>query len=142
LTKSGIIIYFESIFNNKQKKKMKRNELPQTLFIPSMHFPINGGAIDFQVVREKKAIMAFSSLEKAMTWLNNGGKEMWAEDQGDAFEHNLSLGGEIVIRGVDLSEYTNLYELIDPSSDVYIHFEPEIGQLFAPPDRQVALKIS
>ena len=112
---------------------MKKEELPETLFIPCQQIPM--GTVDFQPKdnRGKFYQMVWGTLDKAIDWLENGGRDAYLEHDKTAAQ-NVSKGATIGIRKVDLSDYLML--TVVP----LVHFEPELGGLVAPEDRRVEVQ--
>jgi len=117
---------------------MTKSELPSMLHIPSVQLP-GKGAVDIQLRDSdgNMAIPVWSSSDKAVAWLDAGGMELWTKTDS-AMEAKLKMGGTIVVRTEPSGDYCSLLSLIGGAR--YLHYEPDHGHLFAPPERRISVK--
>jgi hypothetical protein len=118
-----------------------KSELPQRLFIPTLQLP--QGHIDFQLSDHDGNIvlLAWATGAGATSWLQDGGLDLCKSNE-PSISHNLALGrSQAVIR---IEARDRLFELNEALSvglgarRRLLHFEPDHGALFAPPERRVS----
>lgn len=120
---------------------MTQDDLPDTLYVASMQFPntgtspMAGGFMDFQISDElgKIFVPVWADLERAATWLKNGGLDAYIREDGETAENRLRMGCKAVIRSLPWRENLCI------TNHGYVHFEPDIGTLLSPPERRIDL---
>jgi hypothetical protein len=120
---------------------MTKSDLPETLYVPALQVQL--GSIDFQISHENGfVLLAWRDGATATKWLESGGIELYKQHDS-AFAHNLSIKPSKVVvtireRDEFLSHNTSTSKATGMKRSV--HFEPNLGSLFSPPDRQIALE--
>lgn len=144
---------------------MKIEDLPAEIFIPSIKIQ-DEGFLDIQCKDKdgKMAVFVWGTLEQAKEWLAKGGKDLWEEKRGRTLDTKNGIfrviAGESLIpigpkgfwkeKGEALDDSENEIFLVIRTEETIrhlqlilfmggsIHYEPDIGQLFSPPERIIA----
>jgi hypothetical protein len=126
------------------KHLMSKSDLPDKLFIPSLRVTqgqLQGGHIKFQLRDDEGgiAIPAWHCGELVTIWLQEGLELCKRND--NSIEHNITKGKcEVVVVIEDTAEF---FETVKTGSYGRIrselHFEPDLGNIFSPPERRIPL---
>ncbi len=121
---------------------MTKADLPETLYIPTLQ--LQQGSIDFQIHHENRIVLlAWRDGATATKWLESGGIELYKKHDS-TFAHNLSSGAsKVVVKIEQRDSFLSLNTFLSSTPGGIkrsVHFEPDFGCLFSPPERRIALE--
>jgi hypothetical protein len=119
---------------------LTKNQLPETLYVLSLQ--LAQGFSDF-LFGDKEGNLAFPAWgdgERAKAWLLGGGLEL-CKSGNDEIRGYLSMCHcHAVIRTAMRDEiFSQLAAQKPDAAKRFLHFEPDPGSLFSPPDRRIPL---
>lgn len=108
---------------------MELENLPDILFFPAVS--VESGTISAQLKNESGdiAILAWGTSEKVISWLKSGGLQLWKNNE------HPPCNDSIVVTSKDKASFFALTKGDVAEMKRYLHFEPDIGNTFAPEDR-------
>ena len=105
---------------------MNKEDLPETLYAPVVS--LDQGTICAQLKdgSGNRVVIAWGNEEKLVLWIKEGGYDLWCHHNKTNYPKE-----RIATQEIDRSM------LLLMARNGELHYEPEIGNLFAPPSRRV-----